>query len=311
MRKMYARMAALAAVFLAAGAAASAQESISNAGRESGAQASGPAAALRDVLSAACTHNEREFSKFLTARNAEEFAKMAENARLALMRRFVLLRDAGKPKVSVNAPGRPSVTCQTEAGGAEIQIGGADEQDNLAMLPVELRDAGDPKSENPMRIKMGLIRENGQWKLISVGLLLLDLPALEAQWDTEEEAANESAAIESLKALAAAIETYRKTYTRLPPAIASLGTPLKGNPSADAAGVVDADLANGKKDGYLFRYVIVGASDLGAPAKFELSAMPAVYGRTGVRSFFRDETGRLHAADHRGGVGSAIDPKAE
>jgi hypothetical protein len=74
---------------------------------------------------------------------------------------------------------------------------------------------------------------------------------------------------------------------------------------------VEPDYANGLKNGYNFRYVIVGASNLGAPAKYELSATPLRYGRTGRRSLFRDSNGGLHAADRQGAVGSESDPRAE
>jgi len=47
-------------------------------------------------------------------------------------------------------------------------------------------------------------------------LLFLDLPSLEIEWDRAEIKANEQSAIASLKVLVEAIETYRKTYTRLP-----------------------------------------------------------------------------------------------
>ena len=60
---------------------------------------------------------------------------------------------------------------------------------------------------------------------------------------------------------------------------------------------MEADLAAGMKNGYSFRYVIVGASGLGAPAKFELAATPLTYGRTGHRSFFLDAAGTLRGAD--------------
>jgi hypothetical protein len=65
------------------------------------------------------------------------------------------------------------------------------------------------------------------------------------------------------------------------------------------------------KNGYAIRYVIVGASTLGAPAKYEVAATPLQYGRTGLRSFFRDSKGGLHAADRQGAVGSESDPKVE
>jgi hypothetical protein len=63
------------------------------------------------------------------------------------------------------------------------------------------------------------------------------------------------------------------------------------------------------KNGYSFRYVIVGASGLGAPAKFELAAAPLNYGRTGHRSFFRDTAGTFRGADRHGAVGAASDPR--
>ena len=75
--------------------------------------------------------------------------------------------------------------------------------------------------------------------------------------------------------------------------------------------MLDADLATGKKDGYTFRYVILGASSLGAVAQYEVAASPAPYGEAGRRSFFRDASGSFHAADHRGAVGNSTDPKAE
>jgi hypothetical protein len=55
----------------------------------------------------------------------------------------------------------------------------------------------------------------------------------------------------------------------------------------------------------------VGASDLGAPAQYELSATPAMYGRTGRLSFFRDARGKYHAADHQGAIGHSLDPVIE
>ena len=112
-----------------------------------------------------------------------------------------------------------------------------------------------------------------------------------------------------MKKIAEAIETYRKTYTRLPESLADIGPPLHGAVSGQAAGLVDSDLATGRKNGYAFRYVIVGASSLGALAKFELAATPLNYGRTGVRSFFRDAGGVLHGADREGAVGNELDPR--
>ena len=103
---------------------ASAQESSSNpaATLSVAPAATGPIAALRDVLTAACSQSQNDFSHFLTARNKESFNRMAPAARVAFMKRFVLLNEPGTPSVTANPSGRPIVRCDTPAGAAEIQI---------------------------------------------------------------------------------------------------------------------------------------------------------------------------------------------
>jgi len=271
----------------------------------------GPGGALKAILSAACAQNQSEFVRFLTARNREAFSRMTPTARVALMKRFVLLNEPGKATASANPAGRPVLRCQTPDMTTEMQIGGAEIRDNIAFLPKELRDAADSTGANVHQITMGLVRENSEWKLLSLGLLLLDLPALEVEWDSAEIESTERNAVETLNRVAGAVESYRNKYLRLPESLANLGPPLHGAANAESAGLLDSDLANGMKNGYTIRYVIVGASTLGAPAKYELAATPLQYGRTGRRSFFRDSNGTLHAADRRGAVGGETDPKVE
>jgi hypothetical protein len=115
------------------------------------------------------------------------------------------------------------------------------------------------------------------------------------EWDAAEIETTEKSAAESVNKVAAAVEAYRKKYLRLPESLANLGPPVHGAANGEAAGLLDSDLANGMKNGYNVRYAILGASTLGAPAKYELSATPLQYGRTGRRSFFRDANGTLHA----------------
>jgi hypothetical protein len=236
---------------------------------------------------------------------------MTPPARVALMKRFVLLNEPGKPTASANPVGRPILRCQTPDVTTEMQIGGTELRDNIAFLPMELRDATDTTGASVHQITMGLVREDGDWKLLSLGLLFLDLPALEVEWDAAEMESTEKGAIEALKRVSAAVEAYRNKYLHLPESLANLGPPLHGAANGEAAGLLDSDLANGMKNGYAIRYVIVGASTLGAPAKYELAATPLQYSRTGRRSFFRDSNGALHAADRRGAVGSEADPRLE
>ena len=221
----------LMALLLPLAVAASAQESSSSPTAQPS-PPTGPSAALRDVLTAACSQSQNDFARFLTARNKESFSRMAPAARVAFMKRFVLLNEPGKPSVTANPAGRPIVRCDTPAGAAEIQIGGADTRDNVAFLPVDLRDATDSSGASAIQVNMGLVRENGEWKILSLGLVLLDLPSLELEWDSAEADKNEQAAIESLKVIAEAVETYRRKYSRLPdslsksrPSVARPGQP--------------------------------------------------------------------------------------
>ena len=298
-------------LFLLFAGVAGAQESSSVPGGQATA-VDAPTAALRDALSAACSQSEQAFSKFLTARNVDTFTHLTPTARIALMKRFVLLNEPGKPSLLPTTTGRPTVRCETPGGAAELQIGGAEISDNLAFLPVEVREPTDTTGASDIRVQMGLVREKDAWKLLSVGLVLLDLPALAFEWDAAEMESTERAAIDALKKIAEAIESYRRTYTRLPETLAKLGPPPRASAAGpNAAGLLDSELAAGVRSGYKFRYVISGGSSLGAPAKYELAATPETYGRTGRRSFFRDTNGGLHGADRQGAVGSDVDPRVE
>src|SRR6202795_530961 len=226
--------------------------------------ANSPAGALRDVLQAACSQNAADFSRYLTARSKESFERLTPAARVALMKRFVLLNVPGKATAIANPAGRPIVRCETPDLATEMSIGGTDTRENLAFLPLELRDVTDSTGANVHQITMGLVRENGQWVLLSIGVLLLDIPSLEVEWDSEEAEANEITALGNLRRLADAVETYRRTYFRLPESLARLGPPpidtsAKRTQSKtlaatrEHAGLVDEELANGDKDGYQFR----------------------------------------------------------
>ena len=314
LNKFCALVATATLIALCAAASAHSQQSSSSTDSAASAPATAapsdaPSAALRDLLAAACAHDETSFERFLTARNAESFFRLAPAARVELMKRFVLLDGAGKPALSANPAGRPTIRCATPDGAAEIQLGGVDLRENIALLPLDIRDVSELPSGDPHHILIGLIRENSSWKILSIGLLFLDLPSLEVEWDQSAIGANEHEALANLKLIAAAVESYRKTYSRLPESLSKLGPAAK--PSLEAAGLLDAGLVTGQNNGYVFRMVIVGANNVGAPAQYELSATPATYGRTGKLSFFRDVTGKFHAADRQGAVGHSLDPVAE
>jgi hypothetical protein len=265
-------------------------------------QEASPVAALTSALVAACRQNEAQFARYLTAENAAAFRDLPASERTAFLKRLVLVDQPGHPLVSSDAQGHTVLRCDTPAATVEFRFGAERIHENLAFILV---DAG-----NGQRTEFGMVREGGGWRMLSLGLLLLDLAELKKEWAREDLEARETTATRTLLALADALQTYQRAFGNLPESLEQLGPAPKEGVSPDAAGLVDADLAAGKKGGYLFRYRILPEGG-GAGASFELAAVPVEYGTSGRRSFFLDASGKLHGADKQGGVATDTDPVVE
>ncbi len=261
-----------------------------------------PAAALSAALAAACRANADTFAKYLTADNAAAFRALPEDQRTAFMKRLSLSDEPGKPLISADPQQHTVLRCQTSGGSAEYRFGDARVRENLAFIPVTV--PGSHASE------FGLVRETGGWRLLSLGLLLLDIPQLSKQWVDQDFAAREDAVIQTLRGLADAIQTYVRSWGKLPESLAQLGPAPPDQISPEQASLVNEHLAAGSQRGYSYRYRIVPAPDGGETA-FELAAAPEDYGKTGRRSFFLDTKGKVQAADKHGAVATSDDPSIE
>jgi prepilin-type N-terminal cleavage/methylation domain-containing protein len=109
--------------------------------------------------------------------------------------------------------------------------------------------------------------------------------------------ANETAAIASCRTIVSSCQSFYsysmpRTY---PPDLVTLGT---AGPSGPA--YLDNVLASGAKSGYNFTYSRT------SQVTFTVNADPQVPGRTGVRYFYSDETGRITARE--GGQAGPGDP---
>jgi hypothetical protein len=274
-----------------------------------------PAAALADALIAACRQDPSEFATHLTAEGAAAFRALPQAQRTALLRRFVLLDDPGKPLLSADAAGHTRVRC--EAGGvvSDMHFGATQMQDNLAFIPVEVPEAGAPAGEEKQSVRFGLVRESGEWKLLSLGLLLLDIPALAREWEANDISALEGTAIAHLREIAEALKSYQAAYGKLPDTLAELGPSAGVGASPDKAGLLDEELASGENGGYDFRYSIVTApgeadeSERDKTSGFQLAATPKEYGHGGRKSFYLDAQGVLRGADKSGSVADENDPR--
>jgi hypothetical protein len=263
-------------------------------------QEASPAAALTSALAAACRQNEAQFAHYLTAENAARFRDLSPSEQSAFLKRLVLVDQAGHALVSSDAQGHAVLRCDTPAATVEFRFGAERVHENLAFIPVEVG--------NGQRIEFGMVREGGGWRMLSLGLLLLDLAELKKEWAREDLEARETAAIRTLLAFADALRTYQRAFGNLPESLEQLGPAPKEGVSPDAAGLVDAELAAGKKGSYLFRYRILPG---GGGTGFELAAVPAEYGTSGRRSFFLDASGKLHGVDKQGAVATDTDPVIE
>jgi type II secretory pathway pseudopilin PulG len=257
-----------------------------------------PASALAAALSAACRANETQFANYLTSENATAFRALPDAERAALLKRFSLADNPGKPLMSSDAQNHMVLRCAAPEGTAEFRFGDVRTRENLAFIPVAVVDSE--------QVEFGLVRENGGWRLLSLGLVLLDIHQLSKQWADSELAAREDAAIATLRDLGEAIQRYRRAYGRLPESLAQLGPAPKNEISPDQADLVNEPVAAGSQGGYRFRYRIVSAAQ--DDTTFELGAVPEGYSKTGRRSFFLDAAANVHGADNHGGVATADDP---
>jgi hypothetical protein len=253
--------------------------------------------------------------RYQTAENSVAFRKLAPNQKIELMKRIVQTGDAGRPLLSSGEEGRVVLRCETTGKTTELRFGAERIQENVAFVPVEVADG--------RRAEFGMVREGGGWRMLSVGLVLMNIPELAKQWatpDVEAGAAenSEAAAIVTLRRLAEAVETYKKGFGTLPARLAQLGPAKRGEVSPEKANLIEQELAEGTKGGYVFGYRIVpapkakdakqAAGESPEPT-YALTASPAEYGKTGKRSFFLDATGELRGGDKQGAEATAEDPK--
>ena len=110
-------------------------------------------------------------------------------------------------------------------------------------------------------------------------------------------AANEISAIASLRQIFTSQAVYQSTagngdYGRLE--------------ELHKEGLLDIVLAAGRKNGYRFK-IRVEKTSSESRSFFEAVAVPAIYKKTGVRSFFVDDSGVIRAADNGGAEASAND----
>lgn len=262
-----------------------------------------PVAALSAALTAACRHDVSDFAQYLTSANAAAYRALQPPQQIGLMRRMVQLEDSGQPLLSNDSQGRAVLRCDTPSIVGEIHFGSARMDENFAFVNIDLN--------RNRKVDFGMLHTASGWKLFSVGLLVLDVQQLTAQWAQQDLDNREQTAIDALHTIAQALETYYHAFQKVPDSLLQLGPAPKSGISPERAGLLEEPAANGQVGGYAIRYRIVPSSDSDAAPVFELAATPQQYGKTGIRSFFLDSTGKLRGGDKHGAPATIADPVIE
>jgi hypothetical protein len=259
-----------------------------------------PASTLTGILTAACQQDTAKFPEYLTPKNAAFYKQLTSAQQVAILRRLVLLDDPGRALLSTRADGTLELRCETRAVTRIIHIGTPRTDQNISFVPIDVKP--------DRQIDFGLLATKEGWKLLSIGVLMLDFAQLQPEWDAQNMADREQAAIDALHKIYAAIDTYQKAFEKLPETLAQLGPAPKEGISPDAAGLISAELVAGTVNGYTLRYRVVPAGAGNVDTEFELAATPTEYGKGGKRSFYMSETGKLRGADKMGAPATAADP---
>jgi hypothetical protein len=262
-----------------------------------------PISALAAILATACRQDNAKFPEYLTANNATFYRQLTPAQQVAILRRLVLLDDAGRALLSTRADGTSEIRCETPGITRQIHLGKPRTDQNISFVPIDVKP--------DRQVDFGLVASKDGWKLLSIGVLMLDFAQLQSEWDAQDMATREEAATGALYKICAAIISYQKAFEKLPETLAQLGPAPKEGISPDAAGLLKEDLIRGAVEGYTIRYRVVPVGAGGTETQFELMATPTEYGKSGKRSFFMSETGKLRGADKTGAAATLADPVIE
>lgn len=121
-------------------------------------------------------------------------------------------------------------------------------------------------------------------ELLIVVAIILILAAIAApKLNQNRMHAQETAAVREIQTINTAQTQYYSQFGRYATNLAELGPPAGGQEGPSAANLIPGELAKGQKSGY--KYTLTGG-----PAGYSVSAVPEVFGNTGRRTFYTDQT---------------------
>lgn len=119
--------------------------------------------------------------------------------------------------------------------------------------------------------------------LIVIAIILIIAAIAVPKLNRTRMQAQEMAAIRHVVAIHTAQTQYYSTFGKFATALAELGPPASGAPTASGADLIPGDLTSGEKGGYKFTVQ-------GGPNGYSVNANPVAYNNTGTRTFYSDQT---------------------
>ena len=147
--------------------------------------------------------------------------------------------------------------------------------------------------------------------LIVISIMLILMLIAIPNFSNMKSQANETSAIQSLRAIYQAQIQYQTNYPAngFSCSLSGLGgNPAAGAPSSQAAQVLDTALSTGQKSGYSFNIVNctkVTVNNQDQYTSYEATAVPQAVGKTGHRGFCIDQQGEIKS-DPAGGTNCTV-----
>ena len=121
-------------------------------------------------------------------------------------------------------------------------------------------------------------------ELLIVVAIILILAAIAApKLNQNRMHAQETAAVREIQTINTAQTQYYSQFGRYATNLTELGPPAGGQEGPSAANLIPGELAKGVKSG--FKYTLTGG-----PAGYSVTAVPEVFGNTGRRTFYTDQS---------------------
>jgi type IV pilus assembly protein PilA len=119
--------------------------------------------------------------------------------------------------------------------------------------------------------------------LIVIAIILIIVAAALPRLTRARMFAEETAAIRAVSVIHTAQTQYYSQFGRYATALTELGPPASGAAGPTGADLLDRELSEGRKGGYLFNIQ-------GNPQGYIVSAQPKQFGTNGSRTFYSDQT---------------------